>query len=87
RDVGGWDREGFRLLEGRLDQEFELRVVQLTSPPRVETLAVVRGSASVALDGLGSDYQSAVIIIVATTDGTLVPATYRYQVTGGRETG
>ena len=43
--------------------------------------------ALVALDGLGSDYQSAVIIIVATTDGTLVPATYRYQVTGGRETG
>ena len=87
RDVGGWEREGFRLLEGQFDQEFELRVVQLTSPPRVETLAVVRGSASVALDGLGSDYQSAVIIIVATTDGTLVPATYRYQVTGGRETG
>ena len=86
RDVGGWDREGFRLLEGQLDQEFELRVVKLTSPPRVERVALENGSASVALTGLGPEYRSAVIIIVATTDGTLVPANYRYGVTGARET-
>ncbi len=87
RDVGGWDREGFRLLEGQIEQEFELRVVQMTSPPRVATLALENGSARVALDGLGSDYQTAVIVIVATTDGTLVPASYRYEVTHAPESG
>jgi hypothetical protein len=61
----------------------------MTSPPRVRRVRIValdNGNASVLLGGLGSDYQSAVIVVVPTTDGTFVPATYRYEISDSDET-
>ena len=59
----------------------------MTSPPEVRTVALENGSATVTLDGLGSEYQTAVVVVVPTTDNTFVPATYRYEVSDGGETG
>ncbi len=88
RDVGGWHREGFRLLEEQLEQTFEMRLITLDSPPDVQSIALGDGNrASVELPGLGIEYQSAVIVVVATTEGTTEPASYRYQVTEGTESG
>lgn len=87
-DIGGWHREGFRLLDERLDQTFELRLITLGPPPDVQSIAVADGNrASIDLSGLGIDYQTAVIVVVATTDGTTEPASYHYQVTQSAESG
>jgi len=81
-DAGGWHREGFRRLDEGLPQTFQLRLITNTSPPSVEPVDVVDGAASIPLDGLGTEYQSAVVVIVATTDGTTEPASYGYEVVG-----
>ncbi|MEX0785222.1 MAG: hypothetical protein WD939_01155 [Dehalococcoidia bacterium] len=81
RDVGGWHREGFRILDERLPQRFELRLIKMTSPPGVEAIELdADNHARITLDGLGSEYQTAVVVVMAVTDGTTEPARYRYTV-------
>lgn len=81
-DAGGWQREGFRRVSEPLPQRFELRLITLGPAPAVERIGLdAANRAEVALDGLGIDYRTAVIAIIATTDGTLEPARYRYEVT------
>ena len=81
-DVGGWRFEGFQRLTEPLPQRFELRLITLGPAPAVEAVALdARNRARIPLTGLGSDYSSAIIVIVATTPGTTEPGRYQYEVT------
>ena len=79
---GGWQREGFLHLSEPLRQRFELRLVTLGATTEVsEILLDGRNQAEVALPGLGTEYQHAVIVVVGVTEGTTEPAHYRYEAT------
>ena len=81
-DVGGWQRAGFRRLTGPLTQRFELRLVTLGPAPEVQSVPLDgQNRAELTLAGLGTEYQSAVIVIVGLTEGTTEPGRYRYEVT------
>ena len=78
--VGGWQRPGFRRLTEALPQRFELRLITLGPAPDVERIALdASNRAQIRLDGLGSEYQSAVIVVIGATEGTIEPAGYRYE--------
>ncbi|MBI4570600.1 MAG: immune inhibitor A, partial [Chloroflexi bacterium] len=80
-DPGGWHREGFRRVSEALPQRFELRLITLGPAPAVERIELdAANRAEVPLAGLGAGYRTAVVAIIATTDGTLEPARYRYEV-------
>ena len=81
-DVGGWQRAGFRRLAGPLPQRFELRLITLGPAPEVEAVPLdAKNRAELSLTGLGTEYQSAVIVIVGVTEGTTELGRYRYEVT------
>ncbi len=81
-DVGGWRREGFRRIDRPLAQRFQLRLVKLGASPEVGQIELDgRNGARVPLTGLGTEFESAVIVIMGATEGTMEPARYRYQVT------
>jgi hypothetical protein len=80
-DAGGWHREGFRRVQAPIPQTFELRLITFGAAPAVEPVALdAANRAEVSLEGLGTAYQRAVLVVVATVDGTLVPARYTYEV-------
>ena len=80
-DAGGWQRQGFRRLSEPLAQRFQLRLITLGAVPAVEEVELDGGTqARIELDGLGSEYRRAIIVIMATTEGTTQPAGYRYEV-------
>ena len=79
-DAGGWQRAGFRRLTDTLPQRFKLRLITLGPAPAVEPVALdASNRAQIRLDGLGSEYQSAVIVVIGATEGTIEPAGYRYE--------
>ena len=81
-DVGGWRRAGFRRLADPLRQRFELRLITLGPAPAVESIPLdSRNRAEIDLSGLGTEYGSAVIVIIGVTDGTTEPGAYQYEVT------
>ena len=81
-DVGDWRRAGFRRVTGPLDQRFELRLITLGAAPEVEAIALDgQNRARIALDGLGTEYNQAIVIVMGTTEGTTERARYRYEVT------
>ncbi len=85
RDAGGWRREGFRRLEDELEQRFELRLIELRSPPVVRDVELDgRNRAVVSLDGIGTAYQTALLVVVGATEGTTEPAGYAYEIGGTR---
>ncbi|MCH8849581.1 MAG: immune inhibitor A [Chloroflexi bacterium] len=87
-DAGGWQRQGFRRLSEPLAQRFQLRLITLGAVPAVEEIELDGGNqARIALDGLGSEYSKAIIVIMATTEGTTEPARYRYEVLETGESG
>jgi hypothetical protein len=80
-DIGAWHREGFRRVSEPLPQRFALRLIARDRSPQVEDIPLdVENRASVTLDGLGVEYEEAVIAIIALTDGTTQRAGYRFQV-------
>ena len=81
-DVGDWHRAGFRRVTEPLDQRFELRLITLGAAPAVKAIALDgQNRARIALDGLGTEYNQAVIIVMGTTEGTTERARYRFDVT------
>ena len=79
---GGWEREGFLHLSEPLRQHFELRLVTLGATTEVSEIPLDgQNQAEVALTGLGTEYQHAVVVIVGVTEGTTEPARYRYEAT------
>ncbi|MCH8025601.1 MAG: immune inhibitor A [Chloroflexi bacterium] len=79
---GGWQREGFLRVSEPLRQRFELRLVTLGATTEVSEIPLDgQNQAEVALTGLGTEYQHAVIVVVAVTEGTTEPALYRYEAT------
>ena len=77
---GGWQREGFLRLSEPLRQRFELRLVTLGATTEVSEIPLDgQNQAEVALTGLGTEYQHAVIVVVGVTEGTTEPARYRYE--------
>ena len=81
-DPGGWRRAGFRRLAGPLPQRFELRLITLGPAPEVESISLDgQNRAELTLAGLGTEYQSAVIVIVGVTEGTTESGRYQYEVT------
>ena len=82
-DVGGWNREGFRRVEGPLEQRFELRFVAY-GPEGPQVFEVTLDGANrgeVNLDRIGVDYTRGVLVVVGATDGTTERAGYRYEIT------
>ena len=75
-----WQRAGFLRVVEPLPQRFELRLVTLRPTQRVEEIALDgENRAQIRLTGLGTEYDRAVIVIIAVTEGTTEPAGYRYD--------
>ncbi|MGB2696206.1 MAG: hypothetical protein WBD55_13620 [Dehalococcoidia bacterium] len=80
-DAGGWERQGFRVVARPLQQRFALRLIKLGPAPVVEPIELnAQNRAQIDLSGLGDEYNSAIVVIVALTDGTSVPGHYRFDV-------
>ena len=63
-------------------QRFGLRRVTLGATTEVSEIPLDgQNQAEVALTGLGTEYQHAVVVIVGVTEGTTEPARYRYEAT------
>jgi hypothetical protein len=83
-EAPGWQRQGFRRLAAELPQRFALRLVTMGDTPEVQDYPLSdQNMVNVHLSGLGSEYQRAVFVVVALTDGTTERAGYRYDVTEG----
>lgn len=64
-----------------LSQQFALRLITLGGSSAVEEIELDgRNEALIALDGFGTAYSRAIIVIIGTTDGTTERASYRYEI-------
>jgi len=77
---GGWEAQGFRLLEGPLPQRFIVRVIEIGTETRVSDVPLdADNHAGIRLSGFGAGLTKAVVLVAAAADGTSEPATYRHS--------
>ncbi len=76
----GWQDEGFRIVEGPLPQRFVVQlIVERDGGPEIRSLTLGGDNAVTAtIEGLGDDVRRVVLVVAAMTDGTNLPAGYRY---------
>lgn len=78
-DGGGWQAEGFRRVEEPLEQRFLVRLIEPGNPASVTLVTVGEGNVAQVLLGP----ESAVVVVMAVTDSTTEPASYRWSLSAG----
>ena len=80
---GNWKADGFQLIDNSLPQKFALQIIEFS----MDDTATVREidlqdqpTGAAQITGLGSELQSAVLVIIPLTRGTFVPSRYHLSI-------
>ena len=78
---GGWEASGFVYSDNRVPQGYLLRLITVGQAVNVDRIVVDEsGYGQAEIRGLGTEVNTAVLVIAAVAPATTEPASYRYSV-------